>query len=66
MLFSYSSDDPDSEQIKTQISEAGLEEFQIQKIKDQYIIEYDNLVDQNTIESIRNNLAMISQGESYD
>lgn len=57
IAFSYSSDDPDLEQIKTQISEAGLEEFQIQKIEDQYIIEYDNLVDQNTIESIRNNLA---------
>ena len=57
IAFSYSSDDPDLEQIKTQISEAGLKEFQIQKIEDQYIIEYDNLVDQNTIESIRNNLA---------
>ena len=57
IAFSYSSDDPDLEQIKTQISKAGLEEFQIQKIEDQYIIEYDNLVDQNTIESIRNNLA---------
>lgn len=57
IAFSYSSDDPDLEQIKTQISEAGLEEFQIQNIEDQYIIEYDNLVDQNTIESIRNNLA---------
>ena len=57
IAFSYSSDDPDLEQIKTQISEAGLEEFQIQKIEDQYIIEYDNLVDQNTIELIRNNLA---------
>lgn len=57
IAFSYSSDDPDMEQIKTQISEAGLKEFQIQKIEDQYIIEYDNLVDQNTIESIRNNLA---------
>ena len=57
IAFSYSSDDPDLEQIKTQISEAGLEEFQIQKIEDQYIIEYDNLVDKNTIESIRNNLA---------
>tara|TARA_Y100001934_G_scaffold279003_1_gene381657 strand:+ start:52 stop:1908 length:1857 start_codon:yes stop_codon:yes gene_type:complete len=57
IAFSYSSDDPDLEKIKTQISEAGLEEFQIQKIEDQYIIEYDNLVDQNTIESIRNNLA---------
>ena len=57
IAFSYSSDDPDLEQIKTQISEAGLEEFQIQNIEDQYIIEYDNLVDQNTIQSIRNNLA---------
>ena len=35
IAFSYSSDDPDLEQIKTQISEAGLEEFQIQKIEDQ-------------------------------
>ncbi len=57
IAFSYSNDDPDLEKIKTQISEAGLNEFQIQKIEDQFIIEYDNSVDQNTIESIRNNLA---------
>ena len=57
IAFSYSSEDPDLEQIKDQISLAGLEEFQIEKIEDQYIIEYGDLVDQNTIESIRNNLA---------
>ena len=57
IAFSYSSEDPDLEQIKDQISLAGLEEFQIEKIEDQYIIEYGDSVDQNTIESIRNNLA---------
>jgi preprotein translocase subunit SecD len=55
--FSFSKNDPNMDDIKNAISSAGLSEFQIEKIEDEYLVTYDQTVDENTSEKIKNNLA---------
>lgn len=55
--FSFSKNDPSMDDIKDIISSAGLSEFQIEKIEDEYLVTYDQTVDENTSEKIKNNLA---------
>tara|TARA_X000001036_G_scaffold82516_2_gene74409 strand:- start:18050 stop:19852 length:1803 start_codon:yes stop_codon:yes gene_type:complete len=57
ITFSFSKDDPSLEEIKDKISSAGLKDFQIEEIEGEYIVSYEQALDQNSSEMIKNNLA---------
>ena len=57
ITFSFSKDDPSLEEIKDKISSAGLNDFQIEEIEGEYIVSYEQALDQNSSEMIKNNLA---------
>ncbi|MBC78002.1 MAG: protein translocase subunit SecD [Chloroflexi bacterium] len=57
ITFSFSDDDPNIDDIKDKISSAGLSEYQIEKIENQYIVTYEQTLGLGTSEKIQSNLA---------
>lgn len=57
IAFSFSKNDPTLDDIKEKISSAGLSDFLIEKIENEYIVTYDQPLDQNSAEQIKANLA---------
>ena len=57
IAFSFSKNDPTLDDIKEKISSAGLSDFLIEKIENEYIVNYDQPLDQNSAEQIKTNLA---------
>ena len=57
ITFSFSKDDPSIDHIKEQISLAGLKEFQIEKIEDEYVVTYEQTLGLGVSENIKANLA---------
>jgi len=57
ITFSFSKDDPSIDDIKEQISLAGLKEFQIEKIEDEYVVTYEQTLGLGVSENIKTNLA---------
>jgi len=57
ITFSFSKDDPSIDDIKEQISLAGLKEFQIEKIEDEYVVTYEQTLGLGVSENIKANLA---------
>ncbi len=57
ITFSFSDDDPNIDDIKDKISSAGLNEYQIEKIENQYVVTYEQTLGLGTSEKIQSNLA---------
>tara|TARA_Y100000768_G_scaffold148658_2_gene111011 strand:- start:26684 stop:28540 length:1857 start_codon:yes stop_codon:yes gene_type:complete len=57
ITFSFSKDDPSIDDIKEQISLAGLKDFQIEKIEDEYVVTYEQTLGLGVSENIKTNLA---------
>ena len=55
IAFSFSKNDPTLDDIKEKISSAGLSDFLIEKIENEYIVTYDQPLDQNSAEQIKAN-----------
>ena len=57
ITFSFSDDGPTMDEIKNKISSAGLSDYQIEKIEDEYIVTYEQTLGLGTSEKIQSNLA---------
>lgn len=57
ITFSFSDDGPTMDEIKNEISSAGLTDYKIEKIEEEYIVNYEQTLGLGTSEKIQSNLA---------